>query len=342
MVYNQNMKIGFFELEGWEENIVRQALTGHELFFSKEKVDEEHLPEPKDLEIISIFVNSHITAKVLEVLPNLKLITTNSTGFEHIDLAACKAKGIKVTYVPGYGNNTVAEFAFGLILNLTRRIYQAIDGVKERDSFSLDGLRGIDLKGRTLGVIGTGRIGKESIKIGKGFGMNVLAYDPYPDTESAQTLGYAYLALKDLLPQCDVITLHCPLTDQTRHILNMDNIGLVKNGAYLVNTARGGLIETNALVWALENGILAGAGLDVLEEEGETKDEMAFLKEEHPHEEVLRNVLENHVLMKMPNVLITPHAAFDSEEALKRILDTTLQNINGFLGNNLNPKNTLA
>jgi D-lactate dehydrogenase len=336
------MKIGFFEIEGWEEEIARQALSGHELFFSKDKVDETHLPEQKDLEIISIFVNSKITAQVLDALPNLKLITTNSTGFEHIDLAACRAKGIRVTYVPGYGNNTVAEFAFGLILNLTRHIYQAIDGVKERNSFSLEGLRGIDLKGRTLGVIGTGRIGKEAIKIGKGFGMNILAYDPYPDAAAAQTLGYTYLSLPELLPQCDVITLHCPLTEQTRHILNMNNIGLIKKGAYLVNTARGGLVETNALVWALANGILAGAGLDVLEEEGETKDEMAFLKEGHPHEDVLRNILGNHVLMKMPNVLITPHVAFDSAEALQRILDTTLQNISGFLNNHLNSKNILV
>ncbi len=336
------MKIGFFEVEGWEEPIVRQALVGHELYFSKEKIEEDHLPAQKDFEIISIFVDSRITAKVLEAFPNLKLITTNSTGFEHIDVAACKTNGVRVTYVPGYGNNTVAEFAFGLILNLTRHIYQAIDNLKERDSFSLEGLRGIDIKGRTIGVIGTGRIGKEVVKIAKGFGMNVVAYDPYPDTTAASSLSFTYLPLKDLLPQSDVVTLHCPLNDGTRHILNMDNIGLIKKGAYLVNTARGGLVETGALVWALENNILAGAGLDVLEEEGETKDEMKFLGEANPHEEVLRNVLANHVLMKMPNVLITPHTAFNSEEALKRILGTTLENIGGFLSNNLNPKNTLA
>ncbi len=336
------MKIGFFELEGWEEAIVRQALVGQDLYFSKDQIDEDKLPGRTDFDIISIFVDSKITPKVLAAFPNLKLVTTNSTGFEHIDLEACKAKGIKVAYVPGYGNNTVAEFTFGLVLNLTRHIYQAIDNLKERDSFSLEGLRGIDVKGRTIGVIGTGRIGKESIKIAKGFGMNVLAYDPYPDTAAAAEIGFTYLPLKDLLPQCDVITLHCPLNDQTRHILNMDNIGLIKKGAYLVDTARGGLVDTGALVWALQNKILAGAGLDVLEEEGETKDEMRFLSDKNPHEEVLRTILGNHVLMTMPNVLITPHMAFDSEEALKRILDTTLENISGFLGNNLNPKNTLA
>ncbi len=336
------MRIGFFELEGWEEEIVRQALPGHELFFSKEKVNEEQLPEPKDLEGIVVFVNSKITAKVIDSLPNLKLVATNSTGFDHIDIAACQAKGIKVAYVPGYGNNTVAEFAFGLILNLTRHIYQAIDNVKERDSFSLDGLRGFDLQGRTLGVIGTGRIGRESIKIGLGFGMKVIAYDLYPNEAAAKAMGFAYLPLNDLLAQSDIITLHCPLTDQTKHILNAENIKLVKNGAYLVNTARGGLVETKAVVWAIQNGVLAGAGLDVLEEEGETKDEMKFFSEENAHEETLRNVLANHVLMKMPNVIITPHMAFDSIEALKRILDTTLGNIKGFLAGQIDPKNTLA
>ncbi len=339
--YNSSMKIGFFELEGWEEDIVRQALPGQELFFSREKINEDNLPEPKDLEGIVVFVNSKVTAKVIDSLPNLKLVATNSTGFDHIDIAACKAKGIKVVYVPGYGNNTVAEFAFGLILNLTRHIYAAIDNVKERDSFSLDNLRGIDLMGRTLGVIGTGRIGRESIKIGLGFGMKVVAYDVFPNEAAAKEMGFVYVPLNDLLARSDVITLHCPLTDETKHIVNADNIKLVKKGAYLVNTARGGLVETKAVVWGIQNGVLAGAGLDVLEEEGETKDEMKFFSEENPHEEVLRNILQNHVLMKMPNVLITPHMAFDSEEALKRILDTTLDNIKGFLGNQLNPKNVL-
>ena len=336
------MKIGFFELEGWEEEIVRQALPGHELFFSKEKVNEEQLPEPKDLEGIVVFVNSKITAKVLDSLPNLKLVATNSTGFDHIDIEHCKAKGIRVAYVPGYGNNTVAEFAFGLILNLTRHIYTAIDNVKERDSFSLDGLRGFDLMGRTLGVIGTGRIGRESIKIGLGFGMKVVAYDVFPNESAAKETGFTYLPLNELLAQSDVITLHCPLTDETKHIINAENIKLVKKGAYLVNTARGGLVETKAIVWGIQNGVLAGAGLDVLEEEGETKDEMKFFSEENAHEEVLRNVLANHVLMKMSNVLITPHMAFDSIEALKRILGTTLGNINGFLAGQIDPKNTLA
>lgn len=336
------MKIGFFELEGWEEPVIRKSIVGHDLYFSTDKILADSLPARRDFDIISIFVNSQITIEVLEALPNLKLIVTNSTGFDHINISACKTKGVAVGYVPGYGNNTVAEFAFGLILNLTRKIYQAIDQIKERELFSFEGLRGIDLKGRTIGIIGTGRIGKESAKIAKGFGMNVLAFDLFKDEAAAKELGFSYVPLEDLLKQSDVITIHLPLTDETHHLINMKNIGLVKKGAYFVNTARGPIVETAALVYALQNGTLAGAGLDVLEEEGGVKDEMKFLSETVSHEEELKVMLENHVLMRMPNVLITPHNAFNSSEALLRILNTTLDNINGFLNNNRNPKNFLA
>jgi D-lactate dehydrogenase len=336
------MKIGFFEMEGWEEPVVRKNVPGHDLYFSADKITEDSLPSRRDFDIISIFVNSRITTGVLDAFPNLKMLTTNSTGFDHINLSACKTKGVAVGYVPGYGNNTVAEFAFGLILNLTRKIYQAINQIKERELFSFEGLRGIDLKGRTIGIIGTGRIGKEMVKISKGFGMNVLAFDLFKDEAGAKDLGFSYVPLEDLLKQSDIISVHLPLTEETHHLINMKNIDLIKKGAYFVNTARGPIVETAALVYALQKGILAGAGLDVIEEEGEIKDEMKFLSDTKSHEEELRVILENHVLMRMPNVLITPHNAFNSDEALLRILNTTLENINGFLGNNRNPKNFLA
>jgi D-lactate dehydrogenase len=336
------MRIGFFELEKWEEEFARKNLPKHDLYFSPGKISDDSLPAQKDLEIVSIFVNSRITKKVLDSLPNLKMVTTNSTGFDHIDVAACKARGVAVGYVPGYGNNTVAEFAFGLILNLTRKIYQAIDQVKERESFSLDGLRGVDLKGKTIGVIGTGRIGKEMIKIAKGFGMDVVAFDLFRDVVAAKDLGFIYLALSDLLKQSDVISVHCPLTKETQHLINMKNVSLIKKGAYFVNTARGPIVETAALVWALQNGTLAGAGLDVLEEEGEIKDEMKFFADGKPHEKELRVILETHILMRMPNVLITPHNAFNSNEALMRILNTTMENITGFIAKSQNPKNFVA
>ncbi|MCL4418797.1 hydroxyacid dehydrogenase [Patescibacteria group bacterium] len=325
------MKIGFFEIEGWEEELLLKQFSGHELSFSKEKIDPAKLTAT-NFDAISIFVESHLDRSILNLFPNLKFITTRSTGYDHIDLAACKERGIVVSFVPGYGDNTVAEYAFGLILNLTRKIYDAIDQIKEKESFSLLSLRGIDLKGRTIGVIGAGRIGQEVVKIAKGFGMNVLATSPHQDAELAQKLGFTYSSLEDLLKNSDIITIHCPYNQSTHHLINRQNISLIKKGAYLINTARGAIVETQALVEALKNGTLAGAGLDVLEEENLVKDELNFLSSIKTKEEDLRTILYDHVLMKMPNVLITPHNAFDTKEALQRILDTTVENIKGFMG----------
>lgn len=325
------MKIGFFELEGWEKPAIESQLAGHELFLTTDKITAMEMPRLTDFEMISVFVNSRIDASVLEVFPNLKYIVTRSTGYDHIDLAECKKRGIAVSFVPGYGDNTVAEFAFGLMLNLTRKIYQGIDQIKETGSFALTGLRGVDLSGKTLGVIGTGRIGKKMIKICKAFDMNVIASDPFPDEKAAAELGFTYVSLEDLLRQSDMITLHCLYTPQTHHLINKDNIKLIKKGSYLINTARGPLVETEAITWAITQGILAGAAMDVLEEEGETKDELLHLSMGHPKEEELRTIIMNHAMMKMPNVLITPHNAFNSQEALVRILNIALGNIVSFM-----------
>jgi len=324
------MKIAFFELEGWEEPIIKKALPEDEIILKNDKITGDHLPEEKDYEVISTFVNSPVDKAVIEALPNLKLIATRSTGFDHIDLDTCKEKGIRVVNVPGYGDPTVAEHAFSLILNLTRKTFQGIDRIKETGTFSFDGLRGIDLNEKTIGVIGAGRIGRSLIKMAKGFGMKVIAYDPFPNEEAAKELGFEYSSLEELLKSSDVISLHVPYNEKTHHLLNKDNMKLIKKGAYLINTARGGLIETDALVNALKDGILAGAGLDVLEEEGEIKDEVGFLTKGHPNSESLKTSLENHILMNMPNVLITPHNAFNTQEALERILNTTLEGIKGY------------
>lgn len=332
------MKIGFFKLEELEGKYIQGRLTGHELYFSPDKISEDSLPERRDFEIISVFVDSVVTEKVLDAFPNLKMVSTNSVGFDHIDIAACKKRGIAVSYVPGYGNNTVAEFAFGLVLNLTRRMYQAIEQVKKSGTISFGGLCGIDVKGRTMGIIGTGRIGKEMAKISKGFGMNVIAFDIVEDAAGAKEIGFTYVTLEELLKQSDVVSIHCLLTDQTRHLINKNNIGLMKKGTYLVNTARGPIVETDALVWALKNGVLAGVGLDVLEEEREMKEE-GLRGEKQLNDEEARVLAENHELIQMPNVLVTPHNAFNTEEALQRIISTTVESILGFVNKNQNPKN---
>lgn len=335
------MKIAFFELEGWEEPIIRQVLSEHELVLKKEHFNEENPPvaETADAEIISTFVDSQVNSETLKNFSNLKLVTTRSTGYDHLDLAAIKAKGAQAAFVPGYGDNTVAEFAFSLILNLSRRTYQAIDRIKETGRFSFEGFRGFDLKGKKIGIIGTGRIGREAVKIAKGFGMEILAFDLKPDAAFAQEQGIGYVSLEELLKNSDVITLHLPYLPSTHHIINKDNIGFIKKGAILVNTARGGLVETEALVAALDQEILAGAGLDVLEEEGEVKDEMAFLAKNKKTEDDLKTTLYNHILMRRPNVLITPHTAFNTQEALGRILNTTLENIKSFVAGQ--PKNLI-
>ena len=326
------MKVAFFEIEEWEKEIIRNNLSCETSFF-EEKIDFENLPAQVDFNAVSTFIDSKIDKLVLDSLPNLKFIATRSTGYDHIDLFSCNEKGIKVSFVPGYGDNTVAEYTFGLILNLTRKIYKAINQIKQKESFSLRDLRGIDLMGKTIGVIGVGRIGKEVIKIAKGFDMNIVAFSPHQDIEFSKNLGFSYVSLEELLGLSDIITIHCPYNKSTHHLINKGNIDLVKKGSFFINSARGGIIETEALVYALEKGIFQGAALDVLEEEGELKDELHLLSKKGIHEEELKVILYDHILMNFPNVLITPHNAFNSKEAMERILNITIENIKSFIEN---------
>ena len=326
------MKIAFFNLEGWEKPFLQEQLKQHELSFVKDKLDKDHIPAQKDADIISVFIDSQITPEVLQNFPNLKLITTRSTGFDHIDFGACKEKNILVANVPTYGANTVAEHAFALILGLSRKIYYSYKRLRETGSFGLEGLRGFDLKNKVLGVIGTGNIGQHAIRIAKGFEMKILAYDPFPDLKLAQNLAFEYKEnIDEVLSKSDIITLHAPLNEQTHHLINKNNIYKIKKGAYLINTARGGLIDTEALVKALKEKHLAGAALDVLEEEGAIKEELELLTSGKVDEHNIKTLLQNHVLIDMPNVIITPHNAFNSQEALQRILGTTVDNINAFV-----------
>jgi D-lactate dehydrogenase len=270
-------------------------------------------------------VNSRVDKKVFSRLPNLKFIATRSTGFDHIDIAQAEKQNILVSNVPSYGENTVAEFTFALILALSRKIYPAIKRVHEQGLFSYEGLRGFDLKGKTIGVIGTGKIGARVIKIAQGFEMEVLAYDPHP----REDLGIKYATLEDLLKKSDIISIHVPYMPATHHLINEENLKLVKPTAILINTSRGGLVDTMALLTSLKQKQLAGAGLDVLEEEGYIIDELNLLKG-HPNEEQLKTILADHELMQMDNVVVTPHNAFNTKEALERIFQTTAENIKSF------------
>jgi len=329
------MKLGFFEAEGWEKEILEKELSDLEIHFTTERVSKENVGNFKDLDILSVFICSEIDKDIIEALPNLKLITARSTGYDHIDIEYCKNKGILVCNVPEYGTKTVSEWTIGLMLNLMRKIYYAIDQIKEIESFDLKSLRGEELYGKTLGVIGTGKIGKEVIKFAKVFGMKILAYDAFPDENFAKEQAIVYTSLEELLKNSDVLTIHVNLNPSTYHLINKENIKLIKPGAYLINTARGGIVETEAILYALKEGILKGAALDVLEEENKIKEELEFLLKKEAKEEEIKTLWQNHILMKMPNVLITPHNAFNSKEAVERILMTTIENIKGFMKGNL-------
>ncbi|HQT83013.1 MAG TPA: hydroxyacid dehydrogenase [Candidatus Paceibacterota bacterium] len=323
------MNIHYFSGEAWEEQYVREKLPNESITFHTESLDAS--PDLSDAEttVLCIFIDSHIGEAELARFPALKLIATRSTGFDHIDLAAAKAHGVTVCNVPFYGENTVAEFAFALILALSRRIIDADERVRT-GVFSPDGLRGFDLAGKTLGVIGTGHIGAHVIRMAQGFGMKVVGFDAYPNADLAHTLGFAYAPLPDVLAQSDLITLHVPYNEHTHHLINAGNISTIKKGAYLINTARGAVVETDALVAALKAGTLAGAALDVLEEEGDLADELSLLTSPHPNEAAIKTVLEDHYLIDHPRVIVTPHTAFNTQEAVERIIDATAANITTF------------
>ena len=333
------MKLAFFELHDWEEQYLRARLGApHELLVYRGALADRDLPALAEVEIVSPFIYSKLTAERLARMPKLRFVATRSTGFDHLDMAECARRGIVVANVPSYGENTVAEHTFALVLALSRKVHEAFVRVRA-GNFSLEGLRGFDLKGKTMGVIGAGHIGLHVIRIARGFGMNVLTYDVRRDRFLAEVLGYEYAELDVLLGRSDIITLHAPYNSATHHLIHRGNIGLIKRGAILINTARGGLVDTEALLAALDQGILAGAGLDVLEGEEAIYEESALL-DDAVNPERLRRAIQNHLLLKKPNVVFTPHNAFNSQEALERILDTTVDNVRSFLAGT--PKNAVG
>lgn len=322
------MNIVCCEADELAEAYITQHVSAHKVVFKKQTAQDLELDTV--VEALLVFVNSRIDAAVLEKFPALKLIVTRSTGFDHIDLTACAAKGITVCNVPTYGERTVAEYAFALLLTLSRKVYPAIKRVHEEGRFHTEGLKGFDLAEKTLGVIGTGRIGCHVIKIANGFDMKVIAYDPYPKADLEKTCNMKYVTLEELLAQSDAITMHAPYMPATHHLLNRENMKVIKTGAVLINTARGALVETTGLVESLQEGRLSGVALDVLEEEGFVGEEWKLLSGKNPAGDKMETVLADHQLMSFPNVIITPHNAFNTQEALERILEVTVQNLEAF------------
>lgn len=324
------MKILYCAQEEWEEAFVTSKLPDDEVQVVVGSLSENSTRADSDTEAISIFVNSSLGAVEMDRFPKLKYVATRSTGFDHIDLAEAAKRGIVVSNVPSYGVNTVAEFSFALLLSLSRRIPEAKEHVAREGSFSQAGLEGFDLAGKTIGIVGMGHIGVYSARIAKGFGMNVLVFDVHPDPALAAEIGFTYAELDTLLSRSDIITLHVPYNTYTHHLMNTERFAKVKRGAYLINTARGAVVDTTALVAALKNGTLLGAGLDVLEDESDMQDESKILAGNCRDAEEIATVLENHYLMQHPRVIVTPHIAFDTKEAVQRILETTIENLKAF------------
>lgn len=322
------MNIAIFEAKPSEIEYFKKSVRGHKLTFFTEPLNQKNVIKIKNAEAIVIFIYSSAQKEILNKLPKLKFITTKSTGFDHINIAVCKKRKIVVSNVPFYGENTVAEHTFALILSLSRNIHKSYVRTLRND-FSTEGLEGFDLKGKTLGVVGTGHIGLRVIKIAKGFGMDVLAYDVSHNTFLEEVLGFKYVALEKLLSSSDIITLHVPYNEHTHHLLNKNTMKHIKRGAILINTSRGGIIETDSLIRLLDKKILSGAGLDVLEGEELIREEKELLHDKTKTEK-LAELVRDHIVITYENVVYTPHIAFYSKEALERILYTTVKNIISF------------
>jgi len=314
------MKIAFFDVKPYDRQSFESVCCpeGVDFKFFEAKLNLDTVQLAKGFDCVCIFVNDNASAPVIDALYEMgvKAIALRCAGYNNVDLSHCYGK-IHVFHVPAYSPYAVAEHAMAMLLTSTRRIHKAY--IRSRDfNFSLNGLTGFDLHGKTVGVVGTGKIGRVFIDICRGFGMNVLCYDKYPAKDS----GLDYVSLEELFENSDIISLHCPLTDETRHLINRDSIETMKKGVVIINTSRGALIDAEALLEGIKSRKVGAACLDVYEEEGDI-----FFEDKSGH------ILDDDTLARlisMPNVLVTSHQAFLTNEALQNIADTTLQNVTEF------------
>ena len=322
------MNIVVFETETWARTAWQRMKGDHEVRLLEEFLTSSNADEYADATVISTDL-SRLDAEILEKFKDLKLITTRSTGVDKIDLAYCAARRITVCNVPDYAEIAVAEHVFALLLSISRHLHETVERTR-RGTFSINGLMGFDLHGKTLAIIGTGVIGRHVGRIARGFGMEVVAFDVKPDKQWAAANGIRYKSFKEALSLADVITLHVPVTPDTHQLLGDDQFAAMKEGAVIINTARGELVDIQALLRALASGKVAAAGLDVLPEE------QAFLAGiKDPATLVtggkkLVTLLANLILLQHPKVFITPHCAFFTREAVQRVLDVTMANIDAF------------
>ncbi|MFH0702283.1 MAG: NAD(P)-dependent oxidoreductase, partial [bacterium] len=330
------IKIAFTDIKDIEKDFLKNNTPENcEFIIIPETLQDTDIEKIKDVEILSVFINSRVHGDLLNKFTNLKMITTRSTGYNHIDIEYCNKNNILAMNVPKYGECTIAEFAFGLLLDLTRKINVSYENLKS-GKINMLGYIGNDLNEKIIGIIGTGSIGCHAIKIAHGFGMKILAYDPYPQKKLEEKFGVKYADIDELYKESDIISLHTPLTKESYHLLNNEAFSKMKKGVIIINTARGEIIDTEALYKAITNETVSAAGLDVVECENILiQEEQYLLRSDDINRECLVNTLINHKLLSLPNVIITPHIAFDSIEAIQRILKITMDNINGYLFGNI-------
>ncbi len=319
-------KIAFFGSQPYDESTFTEKNIDYKynLVFFKGHLNAQSVSITKGYDAVCVFVNDTVNAEVVAGLADngIKLIVLRCAGFNNVDIDACATNHITVLRVPAYSPYAVAEYTVALMLSLNRKIPRAVWRTRD-GNFSLHGLMGFDMHGKTVGIIGTGKIAKILIHILQGFGMNILAYDIYPDLEFAQQNNVTYTTLDDLYHHSDIISLHCPLTDENRYMINQESISKMKDGVMIINTGRGQLIHTNELIEGLKNKKVGSAGLDVYEEEGDIF-----------YEDLSDRVMTDDTLARLlsfNNVIVTSHQAYFTKEALDNIASTTLQNVADFI-----------
>lgn len=314
------VKIAFFDSKNYDKESFNDhnKMYNYEITYFESKLNSETASLTKGFDVVCIFVNDKADANTLKSLEEngVKVLALRCAGYNNVDI---EHKGkLKIVHVPQYSPYAVAEHAVGLLLSINRKLYKSYQRTRKYN-FSLDGLLGFDIHGKTVGVIGTGRIGKAFISIMKGFGTNVIAYDTYPNEQASKELDFKYVDLDSLYKESDIISLHCPLFKETEKMINRDSISKMKDGVIIINCSRGKLINTNDLVKKLSEGKIGGVGLDVYE------DEEAFFLRDMSNSYVRDTNLS--ILLSMPNVFITSHQAFFTREALNKIASDTLENI---------------
>jgi D-lactate dehydrogenase len=328
-------KVGFIDCNASERSFFSKVFKGYKLYFYNSEKDDFRQFD-KDLEALSVFVDYAVTRDIIDHLPKLKLVACRSTGFNNVDLEYAKGKGVKVANTPGYGKHSVAEYVFALLLNLSRKITVTLEEEQELDSVARKTEQGFDLFGKTLGIVGLGAIGKGVAAIAKGFGMGIIGYDPFPDDDFVQRNSIRLVEdIDELLKKSDIVTLHVPFTRENVHLIDEDKMRLMKKSTILINTARGELVDTVALVKILHEKKIAGAALDVVESEY-LLDPEEFVKFVSADTDENRDIALRHAaailaLERMSNVLVTNHNAFNTTEAVLSINEMTVENIRGAL-----------